>query len=75
MRGDMSYWLLYRAGPRMMALRAPDHGPFSRCSATGGHHGGLIAMPVNPPPPGFTFDERIMPKSSIWLTPPAGDSG
>ncbi|WP_331766012.1 DUF4913 domain-containing protein [Embleya sp. NBC_00896] len=72
--GSISDWLLYCADPHLRSLRAPDSGPFSRCSATLGHDGTLIEMPVNPPPPGFTCDER----GTLMLIPPsllADDAG
>lgn len=59
--GLISDWLLNSADPQMSSLRAPISGPFSRCSATLGHDEAHIPMPVNPPPTGFTYDERGTP--------------
>ncbi|WP_436771935.1 DUF4913 domain-containing protein [Yinghuangia sp. YIM S09857] len=69
--GSISDWLLYRADPQLRKLRAPDTGPFSRCSASLGHDDSLVAMPLNPPPVGFTCDERGTP---MLIPPPLSES-
>lgn len=52
--GLISRWLVHHADPHMAALRDPLGGPFSRCSIKLGHEDGMIAMPITPPPAGFT---------------------